>query len=93
MSYTRDGADVPQIDTDRPEKSPYDQLTPLQRLIYAYLWGRAMDGACRRDFAADLDVYEVSNRIGEIEARLGITIERERCRIHKHRTAFTRYRL
>lgn len=74
-------------------RDPYDQLTPLQRLIYAYLVGRPMDGACRRDFAADLDVFEVSNRISEIEDRLGIVIERERCRIHKHRVAFVRYRL
>lgn len=76
-----------------PYRDPYDRLTDLQGLIYAYLLARPFDGACRRDFAADLDVYEISNRIGEIEARLGITIERERCRIHKHRTAFVRYRL
>jgi hypothetical protein len=91
-SYTRDGAEVPQIDAERPEKAPYDLLTPTQRHVYALLSGRILDGLCRRDFALH-DIYEVSNRISEIEQRLGITIERDRCHVHQHRNRIIRYRL
>lgn len=66
-------------------------LTPTQRGVYAML--RAYpDGVCRRDFA-EVDVWEVSNRIGEIETRLGITIQRDRCKKHNHRRPVTLYRV
>lgn len=67
-----------------------DKLTPTQRYIYSLLLVNR-EGMCRLDFA-HADVWEVSNRIGEIEDRLGITIERERCRKHNHRHAVTLYR-
>lgn len=71
--------------------SPYDKLTPTQRYVYDLLLARP-DGVCRRTFAMH-DVYEVSNRISEIEQRLSITIERERCTRHGHRHRVVRYSL
>lgn len=68
-------------------------LTPLQAAIFDYMNARPYDGACRRDFALDLDVYEVANRIAEIEARLGIKVGRDRCTAHGHRVRFVRYSL
>ena len=68
-----------------------DSLTPTQRRVYGILYG-APQGACRRDFA-QFDVWEISNRISEIEGRLGITISRERCRKHDHRHRVVRYSL
>lgn len=68
-------------------------LTPTQAAVYLILAGRPYDGACRRDFALEYEIYEVSNRIGEVERRLGITIERARCRKHAHRRPVTLYRL
>lgn len=66
-------------------------LTPGQRAVYGILYGRP-NGACRRDFAL-FDIWEVSNRISEIESRLGISIQRERCTAHSHRHRVTRYKL
>ena len=70
---------------------PADKLTETQRYVYSLLLVNR-EGMCRLDFA-HADVWEVSNRIGEIEDRLGITIERERCRKHNHRHAVTLYRI
>lgn len=75
---------IPQID-------PYEALTPGQRAVYALLDGHP-DGQCRRDMAMH-DIWEVANRIGEIETRLGIVIERFRCTTHPHRHRVVRYRL
>lgn len=71
--------------------NPYKLLTPVQRYVYDLLLG-IPDGVCRRTFALN-DVYEVANRIAEIEARLGITINRERCTSHDHRHRVVRYSL
>ena len=68
-----------------------DSLTPTQRRVYGILYG-APQGACRRDFA-QFDVWEVSNRISEIEDRLRITITRDRCVKHDHRNRVVRYSL
>lgn len=67
-----------------------DKLTPTQRYVYSLLLVNR-EGLCRLDFA-HADVWEVSNRIGEIEDRLGITIERGRCTKHNHRRPVTLYR-
>lgn len=68
-----------------------DSLTETQRFVFDILHGRP-GGACRREFAL-FDVWEVSNRISEIEARLGITIQRSRCVQHPHRHRVVRYSL
>lgn len=68
------------------------RLTPTQRAVYSILARHHYDGACRRTFAMH-DIWEVSNRIGEIESRLGIEIERSRCNKHDHRRPVTLYRL
>lgn len=70
---------------------PQRPLTPTQMVVYRILWGRP-EGACRRTFAMH-DVWEVANRISEIEDRLGITIRRERCTVHNHRHRVVRYKL
>lgn len=75
---------IPQID-------PEAALTPTQHYVWSILHGRP-GGACRRDFA-DFDVFEVSNRISEIEQRLGITIQRAPCEAHSHRRRIIRYSL
>jgi len=75
-----------------PQRSPYESLTPTQRAVYGILDANPYSGACRRDFAMH-DIWELSNRISEIEQRLGITIHRERCRVHDHRHRVVRYRL
>ena len=49
------------------------------------------DGRCRRDFA-HVDVYEVSNRIGELRDA-GFIIGVRPCRRHNHRTGVVEYRL
>lgn len=68
-------------------------LTATQRAVYSILAGRPYDGACRRDFALEYEIYEVSNRISELEQRLGIEIERTPCKVHPHRRRLIRYRL
>lgn len=71
---------------------PYSKLTPTQAAVFSLLDSRPYDGICRRD-AAQHDIFELSARIGEIEDRLGITVIRERCRVHSHRKPFKRYRI
>lgn len=71
--------------------NPYDRLTAGQAAVYSLLDGRP-DGLCRRDFAQH-DIFEVANRIAEIETRLGIQIGRERCTVHHHRRRIVRYSL
>ena len=66
-------------------------LTPTQNAVYSILRTHP-DGVCRRVFA-QFDIFEVANRISEIEQRLGITIERDVCRRHAHKQRFTLYRL
>lgn len=67
------------------------KLTETQWCVLAILEARP-GGVCRRDFAA-FDVWEVSNRISEIEQRLGITISRAKCTTHQHRHRVVRYSL
>lgn len=50
------------------------------------------DGICRRDAASLIDVYELSNRIGELQAD-GWMIYKVRCDRHHHRQRFTLYHL
>lgn len=68
-----------------------DVLSPTQRAVWELLMARP-DGMCRRDFSAH-DVWEVSNRISEIEAKLRVEIARERCWKHLHRHRVVLYRL
>lgn len=49
------------------------------------------EGMCRRDFANE-DIYELSNRIGELQAD-GWVILKGRCQRHNHRQKFTLYSL
>ena len=65
-------------------------LTPTQRAVWELL--KRPEGICRRT-AAMADVFELANRISEIEDRLGIKLERDRCRLHDHRHHLTRYRI
>ena len=74
-----------------PSYGPHRLLTPTQRFVYDILLGHPY-GACRRTFAS-VDVFEVANRISEIEDRLGITIQRERCTAHPHKRRIISYRL
>lgn len=67
-------------------------LTGAQNAVYFVLELHGQNGACRRTFAK-FDIWEVSNRISEIEQRLGISIERDRCKRHQHRRPVTLYRL
>jgi hypothetical protein len=64
-------------------------LSPTQALVW-WLVTRP-GGACRQD-AARYDVWELANRITEVEERLGVTIDRQRCVVHNHRHRVTRYR-
>lgn len=67
-------------------------LTPAQVRVYLLLAGRT-DGVCRREFAAWADIYEVSARIGEMQAK-GVAISTtDRCDKHQHRHRFTLYKL
>lgn len=50
------------------------------------------DGICRRDAAVEIEVYELSNRIGELEAD-GWVILKSKCERHNHRQKFTLYSL
>jgi hypothetical protein len=49
------------------------------------------EGRCRRDFAS-IDIYELANRIGELEAD-GWIIGKGKCERHNHRHPFTLYQL
>lgn len=73
--------------------TPDAVLTPTQRVVYDVLRHHPY-GACRKVFA-DVDVYEVANRITEIEHRLGIVIDRGPCEAHEHRlhSGIVSYRL
>ena len=93
----QDNTDTPGMapaDSRRLQAGPYALLTPTQRAVYALLEGYPISGVCRRDFA-DHDIFEVSNRITEIEQRLGIVISREPCRqqTHRHRRRILAYHL
>lgn len=50
------------------------------------------EGICRRN-AAQIDVYELSNRIGELAADGWAIVREPRCRNHFHNQRFTLYRL
>ena len=93
----QDNTDTPggaPADSRRLQAGPYALLTPTQRAVYALLDQYRISGQCRRDFA-HADIYEVSNRIGEIEQRLGVSISREPCRqqTHRHRRRILAYSL
>lgn len=66
-----------------------DKLTETQRYVYTLLLVNR-EGMCRLDFA-HADVWEVSNRISEIEQRIGVEISRDRCTLHHHRHRVVRY--
>lgn len=66
-------------------------LTPTQKGVWGML-SAYPDGVCRRDFA-EVDIWEVSNRISEIEARLGVSIIRDKCERHGHRNPVVLYRI
>lgn len=65
-------------------------LTPTQAAVWVIL--RRPGGACRLEFALE-DVWEVSNRVAEVEQRLGVEVRRERCTSHDHRHRVVRYSL
>lgn len=50
------------------------------------------EGICRRN-AAEIDVYELSNRIGELAADGWAIARLPRCRNHFHNQRFTLYKL
>jgi len=50
------------------------------------------DGICRRDAVNYIDCYELSARIGELQAD-GWQIHKSRCERHGHRQRFTLYSL
>lgn len=67
-------------------------LTPVQSRVFALMAYRP-EGACRRDFVTYADIYEVSARIGEMQAK-GVAISTtDRCDKHRHRHRFTLYKL
>lgn len=51
------------------------------------------EGICRRDAALEIEVYELSNRIGELAADGWAIVREPRCRNHFHHQRFTLYRL
>lgn len=65
-------------------------LTPTQAAVWVIL--RRPGGACRLEFALE-DVWEVSNRVAEVEQRLGVEVTREKCVKHNHRHPVVRYSL
>lgn len=50
----------------------------------------ARQAVCRRDFAVEFEIYEVSNRIGELKD-LGWPIENRPCKRHDHRAHIVEY--
>jgi len=76
---------------DGPTDPVNSRLTATQGAIWNLLRTHPA-GLCRRDLAR-WDHWEVSNRISEIEDRLGIVIVRERCVDHPHRHRVVRYSL
>lgn len=49
-------------------------------------------GVCRMEWARDHDIYEISNRIGELQS-MGWLIGNRICERHYHRTRITEYHL
>lgn len=78
-----------QMNASTPQNADKGPLSPTQHLVWSLL---KQHSRCRRDFAG-FDVWEVANRISEIEDRLGIVISRERCTVHNHRHRVVRYSL
>ena len=71
-----------------PSRASEGALTGAQAVVWSLV--SRPGGACRRDLAL-VDVWELSNRISEIEDRLGIEIRRGRCVVHQHRHRVVRY--
>lgn len=72
----------------------FDPLPPKEGTVKAavlHLLQTHPDGMCRRDFAAE-DIFELSNRIGELEVD-GWLILKGRCDKHQHRHPFTLYQI
>lgn len=65
----------------------------VKAAVLDYLRARP-DGSCRRDFALELEVYELSARIGELK-KDGWHIITRPCSRHRHRrhSQFLEYRL
>lgn len=77
---------VYQLTFDPIQPKPGTVKAAVLNLLLAY-----PDGLCRRDFAQH-DIYELSNRIGELEAD-GWVVHKGKCERHRHRHQFTLYKL
>ena len=78
-----------------PGQLTLDPLWPKKGTVKAGVLNLMMampEGICRRDAANLIDVYELSNRIGELQAD-GWIIHKARCERHNHRQRFTLYHL
>lgn len=73
-----------QLTLDPIQPKPGSVKAAVLNLLMAY-----PDGLCRRDFANE-DIFELSNRIGELQAD-GWIIHKSRCEKHHHRQRFTLY--
>lgn len=73
----------------------FDPIQPkdgtLLAAVLQLLYDRR-EGICRRSAVEELDCYELSARIGELE-KLGWTITKRRCNLHYHQRRFVRYSL
>lgn len=65
-----------------PLDPPWPKPGSVKSAVLHYLMGRP-EGSCRRDFA-QIDIYEVSARIGELQ-RDGWPITKRKCSRHHHR--------
>lgn len=76
------------------EQLTFEPIRPTKGTVKALVWHELMahpEGLCRRDFA-QMDVYELSNRIGELE-KDGWIIWKGKCERHHHRHPFTLYKI
>lgn len=64
----------------------------VRYLVLSALGDAYPGGVCRREFAHRFDVYEVSNRIGELKA-MGWRIGTKPCKRHDHKAQIVDYYL
>jgi hypothetical protein len=88
MTYTFDML----LDSDGKRWEPIMPKEGTVKSAVLHLMMAHPGGICRRDAANMIDVYELSNRIGELQAD-GWTIWKGRCERHGHRQRFTLYSL